>query len=166
MKLVKLQKNNKSNKCICVNYGKKDWSKLINKQYNKYEYRHWYNLLIALSSKIYKIFKDTFYWPVHKIQYTFYPSPFKHSAFCFIFSFPFLFPHTNVYITRRSKIKSKHFFPWHTPSLWFFVKNNSAKVILIFSIEYLKLVLVFLKYNYIYGVLFWYMFSINWVKQT
>ena len=40
LKLVSLQKNNKSNKCSCVNYRKKDWSKFINKQYNKHEYRH------------------------------------------------------------------------------------------------------------------------------
>ena len=35
-----LQKTSKLNKCICVNYGKKDRSKLINKQYNKHEYKH------------------------------------------------------------------------------------------------------------------------------
>ena len=87
MKLVNLQKNNKSNKCICVNYVEKDWSKLITKQYNKHEYRHWYNLFITLFSKMYSIFKDTIYWPVHKIEYRFYPSPIKHSAFCFYFYF-------------------------------------------------------------------------------
>ena len=65
--------------------------------------------------------------------------------FTLIFSFPILFLHRNVSIMRRLKIKSKHsLFPLHS----FFVifgKNNSAKVILIFDIEYLKLVLAFLE---------------------
>ena len=72
--------------------------------------------------------------------------------FAFIFSVPFFFPHTNVCIMRRSKIKSKHsFFFRHSPSLWFLVEINSAKVILIFDIEFLKLVLVFLEI-WLYGV--------------
>ena len=45
------------------------------------------------------------------------------------------------------------------------MENNSAKLILIFGIEYLKLVLAFIEI-YLYGVLFRYMFSISCVKQT
>ena len=56
-------------------------------------------------------------------------------------------------------------FSHHTSSLRFFVENNSAKLILIFGIEYLKLVLAFIEI-YLYGVLFRYMFSISCVKQT
>ena len=40
---------------------------------------------LKLFSKMYKIFKDTFYSPVHKIECMFYPLPIKHSAFCFYF---------------------------------------------------------------------------------
>ena len=56
-------------------------------------------------------------------------------------------------------------FSHRTSSLKFFVENNSAKLILIFGIEYLKLVLGFIEI-YLYGVLFRYMFSISCVKQT
>ena len=147
MKLVNLPKSNKSTKCICVNYWKKDRSKLITKQYNKHEYRHWYNLLIALFSKTYKIFKDTFYWPVTKLNICFILHYSNILHFAFIFSFPIVFLHTNIYIyytTFENQIKT---FPFsrHTPSMRFFVESSSAKVILIFNIEYLKLVLPFLE---------------------